>query len=286
MDGELLRGLHPHRASHREVRRNQSDGQEKTMNGPRDIARFSAGLAILALALPASASAQEGGPLLKSDLVRMMTASNYTATEMAAIVRMNCVGFEPTTRDRRQLGNLPNADVVMAEVDRCMSRPRSAGTVAAAAQTAAAEPTTERAPPRPQRRNIDLGNLDITSNLSVVPELERPGGADATTKLTPPTVERRTVVETPPQLTNWKEVSAAFLRAYRPNVRQPGTVLLWLRVGPDGRVAESRVKRATGDPAMADAALQVTDMMVFEPATMRDRPVESWTELPINFSSK
>jgi TonB family protein len=257
------------------------------MNGPRDTTRLLAGLAILALATPAPALAQEGGPLLKSDLVRMMTASNYTPTEMAAIVRMNCVGFEPTTRDRRQLGNLPNADVVLAEVDRCMTRPRSAGNGGAAATKAtASEPDVERAPPRPRRRNIDLGNLDITSSLSVAPQLERPGGSDGPAKLAPPTVEQRTTAETPPELTNWKQVSAEFLRAYRPNVRQPGTVLLWLRVGPDGRVAESRVKRATGDPAMAEAALQVTDVMVFKPAIMRDRPVESWTELPINFSSK
>jgi len=255
------------------------------MNGPRDIARLMAGMAVLALMLPAAAPAQEGGPLLKSDLVRMMTASNYTATEMAAIVRMNCVGFEPTSRDRRQLSNLPNADVVLAEVDRCVSRPRSAAADANADARSAAEPETRivKAPPRPQRRNIDLDNLDIASSAPVVPALERPEGNRT---LAAPTVEDRTATETPPELTNWKEVSAAFLHAYRPNVRQPGTVLLWLRVGPDGRVVESRVKRATGDPAMADAALQATEVMIFEPATLRDRPVESWTELPINFSSK
>lgn len=249
------------------------------MNGPRDIARLLAGTAVLAFTLPASAPAQEAGPLLKSDLVRMMTASNYTATEMAAIVRMNCVGFEPTTRDRRQLGNLPNADVVLAEVDRCITRPRSSG----ATEADEAEAKVVQAPPRPRRQNLDLGNLDIVSSAPVVPALEPPAERR---KLAPPTVEDRTATEIPPELTNWKEVSAAFLRAYRPNVRQPGTVLLWLRVGPDGRVAESRVKRATGDPSMADAALKVTDVMEFKPATLRDRPVESWTELPINFSSK
>jgi TonB family protein len=236
--------------------------------------------------LPAAVPAQEGGPLLKSDLVRMMTASNYTATEMAAIVRMNCVGFEPTSRDRRQLSNLPNADVVLAEVDRCVSRPRSPAAnadVEAEAATAARKRVV-RAPPRPRQRDIDLNNLDIASSAPVVPALERPDGRATITP--PPKVEDRADTETPPELTNWKEVSAAFLRAYRPNVRQPGTVLLWLRVGPDGRVAESRVKRATGDPTMADAALEVTEVMVFKPATLRDRPVESWTELPINFSSK
>jgi len=255
------------------------------MNGPRDITRFLAGMAVLALMLPAAAPAQEGGPLLKSDLVRMMTASNYTATEMAAIVRMNCVGFEPTSRDRHQLSSLPNADAVLAEVDRCVSRPRSVTLDPDANAKAIAESETQiaKAPPRPERRDIDLDNLDIASSAPVVPALERPEGRAT---ITPPDVEDRTATETPPELTNWKEVSAAFLRAYRPNVRQPGTVLLWLRVGPDGRVAESRVKRATGDPTMADAALQVTEVMLFKPATLRDRPVESWTELPINFSSK
>lgn len=258
------------------------------MNGPRGVARLTIGLAVLALGTPAAAPAQEGGPLLKSDLVRMMTASNYTATEMAAIVRMNCVGFDPTPRDRNQLGNLPNADVVMAEIDRCTTRPRRQ--TAAAGQTASmpdsAEEEAAPAPPPPRRRTIELGDIDLGSSTSMVPGLERPKPAQGaeTTPSRPVVDESR--VETPPELKNWKEVSKAFLRAYRPNVRQPGTVLLWLRVGPDGRVAESRVKRSTGDPVMADAALEVTELMEFEPATRQDRPVESWTELPISFSSK
>lgn len=261
------------------------------MNGPHGLARLGVGLAAAALMLPAAAAAQEGGPLLKSDLVRMMTASNYTATEMAAIVRMNCVGFRPTNRDRSQLGNLPNADVVMAEVDRCMSRSRTvpnrpAPTDAAVEDTAAT--ATVPAPPRPQRQRIDLGEVDFASSGPVVPDLRRPEGAG--TGSDDASAASRTTVQpafdSPPELKNWKDVSSAFLREYRPNVRQPGSVLLWLRVGPDGRVIESRVKRATGDPVMADAALRVTEVMEFEPATMRDRPVESWTELPINFSSK
>ena len=233
----------------------------------------------LALGRPAAAAAQESGPLLKSDLGRMMTASNYTATEMAAIVRMNCVGFEPTDRDRSQLGNLPNADVVLAEVDRCMSRPRASR---AATRTAPpAEEQVVKAPPRP-RGNIDLTSFEMDDATAPVAELRRPDVGSAAGSPTTTPVER----ETPPRLNNWKDVSAAFLREYRPNVRQPGTVLLWLRVGPDGRVAEARVKQATGDPAMADAALAITEVMEFQPATLRDHPVESWTELPINFSSK
>lgn len=252
------------------------------MNGPHGTARLLVATALFAFSLPATAPAQEGGPLLKSDLVRMMTASNYTATEMAAIVRMNCVGFEPTERDRSQLGNLPNADLVLAEVDRCMSRPGAAGDDEA--DEAEPEPEPFRAPPRP-RRKIELGGIDVGLDAPGVPELERPETSSGLGALERPAASEKEA-ETPPALLNWKEVSAAFLREYRPNVRQPGTVLLWLRVGPDGRVIESRVKENTGDPVMADAALRITEVMEFRAATRRDKPVESWTELPISYSAK
>lgn len=271
------------------------------MNGPRRIARLAAGLtglAVLALAMPATAPAQEGGPLLKSDLVRMMTASNYTATEMAAIVRMNCVGFEPTTRDRNQLGNLPNADVVLEEVDRCISRPRTSSAPSAAnalesEQVASADPVqVVRAPPRPSRQNIDLDALEIDGPRTSAPALKRPevnpriraGSGDAATPGSRSVVSSEP--DTPPALDNWREVSRALLDEYRPNVRQPGSVLLWLQIGPDGRVIDSRVKRATGDPAMAEAVLKITSVMEFTPATRDGRPVESWTELPVNLNSK
>lgn len=260
------------------------------MNGPHGTTRLLVALALFALGTPAVAPAQEGGPLLKSDLVRMMTASNYTATEMAAIVRMNCVGFEPTPRDRNQLGNLPNADLVLAEVDRCISRPASTradrGAADAADDASENEASEFRAPPAPARREIRLAGLDLGAGAPIAPELERPEtSAGQGTQIDPPS-KPEDVAETPPALLNWKEVSSAFLREYRPNVRQPGTVLLWLRVGPEGRVVESRVKRSTGDPVMADAALRITEVMEFQPATRRDKPVESWTELPINYSSK
>lgn len=268
------------------------------MNGPRRAARLAAGMtgaAVLALSMPATAPAQEGGPLLKSDLVRMMTASNYTATEMAAIVRMNCVGFEPTARDRNQLGNLPNADIVLEEVDRCMSRPRTSRSptetsTADESRTAANPVRVVRAPPRPSQRNIDLDALEIDGPRTQIPALERPEVGTGASDVGAATQSSRTVVssepDTPPALDNWREVSRALLDEYRPNVRQPGSVLLWLQIGPDGRVTDSRVKRATGDPAMAEAVMKITSVMEFTPATRDGRPVESWTELPVNLNSK
>ena len=270
------------------------------MNGPGRAARLAAGMTgavVLALSMPAAAPAQEGGPLLKSDLVRMMTASNYTATEMAAIVRMNCVGFEPTARDRNQLGNLPNADVVLEEMDRCISRPRTSSSPTEASeaegdQAEAADPVrVVRAPPRPSRRNIDLDALEIDGPETQVPALKRPEvDTGASSAGAAPAQRARNVVssepDTPPALNNWREVSRALLDEYRPNVRQPGSVLLWLQIGPDGRVTDSRVKRATGDPAMAEAVMKITSVMEFTPATRDGRSVESWTELPVNLNSK
>lgn len=254
------------------------------MNGPHGVYRTLA-VALAAVLLPAPLAAQSGGPLLKSDLVRMMTASNYTATEMAAIVRMNCVGFEPTERDRSQLGNLPNAEIVLAEVDRCMTRPvAAAGFEGGVAK--APEPEVEPAPPRP-KSSISLAAVALAPTETYRPELAPPEPPTRTLDevvdeaVNPKLISR----EIPPELTNWKQVSSAFLREYRPNVRTPGRVLLWLRISPEGEVVEARVKEATGDPSMSDAALRATAVMKFKPALMRDKPVESWTELPIVYNA-
>jgi TonB family protein len=242
-----------------------------------------AAMAFLLVALsPVDSQAQEGGPLLKSDLVRMMTASNYTGTEMAAIVRMNCVGFEPTDRDRNQLSSLPNADVVLLEVDRCTSRPRTtAGFNRGIVKAAPVEQQAVRTPPKP-RGDIDVADLDIAPAISSAPGLQAPAAAMG---LQAPDQTKFVRREIPPKLANWDEVSKAFLREYRPAVRTPGTVVLSLTVGADGSVLDASVKELNGDPGMAEAALQITGVMKFEPAMMRDRAVESLTELPIHFSA-
>ncbi len=242
-----------------------------------------AAIAFLLVALsPVDAPAQEGGPLLKSDLVRMMTASNYTGTEMAAIVRMNCVGFEPTERDRNQLSSLPNADVVLLEVDRCTSRPRTtAGFNQGIVKAAPVRDQEVRTPPKPGGE-ISVAELDFSAPLTSAPELEAP---TATAGLQSPGLPKLAIREIPPKLANWDEVSNAFLREYRPAVRTPGTVVLSLTVGADGSVLDASVKELDGDPEMAGAALQITDVMRFEPAMMRDQAVESLTELPIHFAA-
>ena len=236
------------------------------------ISRTALVLLALGASYPAAASAQESGPLLKSDLVRMMTASNYTSTELAAMVRMKCVGFEPTERDRSQLLTLPGAELVMAEIDRCVSEPRPA---------AGADGSAARTPPKPTREILVI-DLDLDPIGPPVPELSAPVTTTVlgTTEL--PSLASRV---TQPRLKNWSEVTKAFLIEYRPRIRSPGTVVLTLKIGTDGRVLEAEVKTATGDQVMVEAALRVTEVMRFQPAMMRDQAVESLTELPIHFST-
>jgi TonB family protein len=241
------------------------------MFGKLHAQRIALALLVMGGTIPAAAVAQESGPLLKSDLVRMMTASNLTATEMAATVRMHCIGFEPTQRDRSQLERLPNADVVMVEVDRCAARP------------AAAPPPrrVRRTPPRP-RNQIQLDEFEVASPFTTVALNEEP----ATRKTVMP-AEYSSFTKTKPQLQNWDEVSKAFLREYRPNVRTPGTVILSLTVSSDGRVlhAEVKAEESTSDRAMWEAALSVTSIMRFKPAMVGNEAAGSLTELPFNFAA-
>lgn len=236
-------------------------------------------------AYPAAVSAQGGGPLLKSDLVRMMTASNYSGTEMAALVRTNCIGFEPTARDRNQLATLPGSEFVMVEIDRCVSKSRPAtgsDSDRGVVPTAPVENRIVRTPPRPDGE-IVLVDLAVEPAGPVAPVLQPPRTATTLRSAEIPSLVSR---QTRPRLTNWNEVTTAFLHEYRPRVRSSGTVILSLTVGTDGSVLEAAVKQSTGDQAMAEAALRVTRIMKFQPAMMRDKAVESLTELPIHFSPK
>ena len=246
------------------------------------ISRIVLASLVLGGAYPAAVSAQEGGPLLKSDLVRMMTASNFTGTEMAAIVRMNCVGFEPTQRDRNQLSTLRGSDLVMVEIDRCVSKPkREARTNRVVASPTPVESRTDRTPPRPDSE-ITFADLDVESAGSAVPILLPPRSTSASQVTALPSVAHRT---TRPRLTNWNEVTKAFMVEYRPAVRTPGTVILSLTLGPDGKVLDTVVKESTGDRAMAEAALRVVKVMEFEPAMIGDQAIKSVMDLPFNFAT-
>ncbi len=67
------------------------------------------------------AHSQTESALRKSDLVRYLTGSTYSKSEIAAIVRRNCLAFVPSARDREDLKQLGANDAILREIDRCVS---------------------------------------------------------------------------------------------------------------------------------------------------------------------
>ena len=78
--------------------------------------------ALLGAATNLAAQGQE--PLLKSDLVRLLTSGALGNSEIASLITRNCLAFVPTTRDRDQFRELGADDTVMAAMDECGDRER------------------------------------------------------------------------------------------------------------------------------------------------------------------
>src|SRR6185312_9505890 len=68
-----------------------------------------------------TAHAQSESALRKSDLVRYLTGTTYSKSEIAAIVRRNCLAFVPSARDREDLKQLGANDAILREIDRCVN---------------------------------------------------------------------------------------------------------------------------------------------------------------------
>lgn len=65
---------------------------------------------------------------------------------------------------------------------------------------------------------------------------------------------------------------------------QSGRVLLSLLIGADGAVKRVKVLEADPPGVFEEAAIRSVSTWVFEPATYRDRPVEVWATLPVEFA--
>lgn len=79
--------------------------------------------------LPGVARSQGTRPLRKAELVQLLATRGLSNRDIAALVRRNCVTFQPSERDRRELRAAGADEAVVAAVDQCVrARARPAPT--------------------------------------------------------------------------------------------------------------------------------------------------------------
>ena len=238
--------------------------------------------ALLVGAFASGAGGQESpaaGPLLKADLVRMMALGDYETDELLHIVRMNCVSFRPTARDRYDLAALPGGESVLGEIRRC----RASG------QAAGFDRGIPRARPVREAEEGPVAAVDPELEAAALPgdPLARRPVLDSPrfSMVIENSDEAITASEVPPRLQNWDQVSRRLLEEYRPLQRREGTVVIRVRVDETGKAADSLLAESSGDPQLDAAVLATVPVMRFSPALSRDRRVSAWTELPIQFAT-
>jgi periplasmic protein TonB len=126
------------------------------------------------------------------------------------------------------------------------------------------DPTTFIVPTRPVTGPIGRGSGD-----------DRPGSFQPVTEL--------------PRLLNRPEIQRTMMRLYPQMLMQAGiggTTVVWLRLDEEGRVIQTEIKKASGQRAFDDAALEVAKQARFSPALNGDTRVRVWVELPIVFTAR
>jgi TonB family protein len=98
-----------------------------------------------------------------------------------------------------------------------------------------------------------------------------------------------TPMTTRPELRNTVEVQRALVRNYPPVLRDAGiggAPTLWFLIDDEGTVVDTRISRASGYPALDEAAMAVARIMQFSPALNREQRVPVWVEIPIVFTAR
>jgi len=92
-----------------------------------------------------------------------------------------------------------------------------------------------------------------------------------------------------PELLNVPEVQRALVRNYPPLLRDAGiggTTVMWFFIDENGTVVRTQLSKTSGYPALDEAAAKVAEVMKFSPAMNRDRKVQVWVEIPIQFQAR
>ena len=62
-----------------------------------------------------------------------------------------------------------------------------------------------------------------------------------------------------------------------------GRVMIWAKIGIDGMVKNTRVMKSLGPNGCDEAAMTAIRAVKWKPAMQRDRPVEVWVAVPVEF---
>lgn len=89
-------------------------------------------------------------------------------------------------------------------------------------------------------------------------------------------------IETAAALKSWIDVKKIYPEESR-LAREEGVVLLELTLTDRGSVAETKVVRSSGYPALDAAAMKAGKKAKFKPATVNGRPVATTVRLPLDF---
>lgn len=92
-----------------------------------------------------------------------------------------------------------------------------------------------------------------------------------------------------PVLLNRGEVAEAMIDLYPPMLKRAGVsgvVIVRIQIDVTGQIIESVIGQSSGREAFDAAALEVTEVMSFEPALNGDQPVVAWVVMPIEFRVK
>ncbi|HEY3279037.1 MAG TPA: hypothetical protein VGJ83_00870 [Gemmatimonadales bacterium] len=103
--------------------------------------RHLAATALLLGALPVAAPAQVRTPLLKTDLIELLSSPVIASGEVAVLVRRNCLAFRPTERDLSDIRRLGASPDVLTSIAACGTVPVASPASVASAAAPASDPT-------------------------------------------------------------------------------------------------------------------------------------------------
>jgi TonB family protein len=106
----------------------------------------------------------------------------------------------------------------------------------------------------------------------------------ASATLGPPPV---TPYDVAPELINPSTVGRTMERLYREEWRNAGIegcTLVWVHVGSEGTILESRLKTTSRSRELDSAALEVIRVMRFQPAVRAGVATAAWFDIPVVFS--